>query len=348
MQNLIKKGASFPITVMLSESHGTGNIVHWMNYFKEKYKETFGFRNTFPKPPIIHSDRALVFLLAAIEVFNFDETMARYIERCWRIVQGTANKRDLELTIIHACLGHFMKSVKRNATKELSKKTGRNVLYLLIFSTGRRSLIYISKVPFGMWLAALLVNSSTFDEMIIVWENICIVLISTNQNDRFKMLLSLLSQMADKMNKEPDKANDVLKNVTVTSKIQCQSDLDKNAYENDENDLPLGEEDAVLQIESPFNELFTRIYEECKETLKVYDEPQWNNLPNNPLFSAAYLTRLLKLYMPTEPIWSNLLLGNFTSRYGYNSNFATVPCCCHTGRTTGVSESRMRVLKEAI
>ncbi|CAF1667456.1 unnamed protein product [Adineta ricciae] len=247
MQNLIKKGASFPITVMLSESHGTGNIVHWMNYFKEKYKETFGFRNTFPKPPIIHSDRALVFLLAAIEVFNFDETMAR-----------------------------------------------------------------------------------------------------TNQNDRFKMLLSLLSQMADKMNKEPDKANDVLKNVTVTSKIQCQSDLDKNAYENDENDLPLGEEDAVLQIESPFNELFTRIYEECKETLKVYDEPQWNNLPNNPLFSAAYLTRLLKLYMPTEPIWSNLLLGNFTSRYGYNSNFATVPCCCHTGRTTGVSESRMRVLKEAI
>ncbi|CAF1647365.1 unnamed protein product, partial [Adineta ricciae] len=326
MQNLIKKGPSFPITVMLSESHGTGDIVHWMNYFKEKYKETFGFRNTFPKPPIIHSDRALVFLLAAIEVFNFDETMARYIERCWRIVQGTANKRDLELTIIHACLGHFMKNVKRNATKELSKK----------------------QVPFGMWLAALLVNSSTLDEMIIVWENICIVLISTNQNDRFKMSLSLLSQMADKMNKDPDKANDVLKNVTVTSKIQFQSNLDKNAYENDENDLPLGEEDAVLQIESPFKELFTKIYEECKETLKVYDEPQWNNLPNNPLFSATYLTRLLKLYMPTAPIWSNLLLGNFTSRYGYNSNFATVPCCCHTGRTTGVSESRMRVLKEAI
>jgi hypothetical protein len=105
--------------------------------------------------------------------------------------------------------------------------------------------------------------------------------------------------------------------------------------------LPLGEEEAVLQIES-------EIYEQSKETMKIYDEPQWNNLPNNPLFSATYLTRLLKLYMPTAPIWSNLLLGNFMHRYGYKSNSTRAPCSCHFGRTTGVSESRMRVLKEAI
>ncbi|UJR13060.1 hypothetical protein I4U23_000086 [Adineta vaga] len=262
MQNLIKKGPSFPITIMLSNSHGTADIVHWMNCFKEKYKETYGFGHAFPKPPIIHSDRALV--------------------------------------------------------------------------------------PFGMWLMALLVNSSTLDEMIIVWENICIVLISTNQNDRFKMSLSLMSQMADKMNKDPDQTNDVLKNVTVTSKAQLHSDLDTNAYENNANELPLGEEETVLQIESSFKGLFTRIYEESKEAMKIYDEPQWNNLPSNPLFSATFLARLLKLYMPTAPIWSNLLLGNFKHRYGYKSNFEAAPCSCHTGRTTGVSESRMRVLKEAI
>ena len=75
---------------------------------------------------------------------------------------------------------------------------------------------------------ALLVNSSTLDEMIIVWKNICIVLISTSQNDKFKMSLSLLSQMADKMNKDPDKTNDVLKNVIVTSKGQFQSNLNEN------------------------------------------------------------------------------------------------------------------------
>ena len=52
--------------------------------------------------------------------------------------------------------------------------------------------------------------------------------------------------------------------------------------------------------------------------------------------------------MPTAPIWSNLLLGNFAQRYGYSSESVVSPCSCHFGRTTGVSESQMRVLKEAI
>ena len=93
-----------------------------MNCFIEKYKQVYGFSNPFSKPLIIYSDRALVFLLARIQVFNQDETMDRYIERCWRIVQRTATKRDLEITIVHACLGHFMKNVRKNASKDLSKK----------------------------------------------------------------------------------------------------------------------------------------------------------------------------------------------------------------------------------
>jgi hypothetical protein len=122
MSNLIKGGPSLPISAMISASHGTMDIVHWMNSFIEKYKRAYGFKDVFPKPPVIHSDRALVFLLAGIQVFNHDETMDRYIERCWRIVQGAATKRDLEITVIHVCLGHFMKNVKINASKDLTKK----------------------------------------------------------------------------------------------------------------------------------------------------------------------------------------------------------------------------------
>lgn len=96
MSNLSKGGPSLAITSMLSESHGTMDIVHWMNCFIEKYKQAYGFSHPFPKPPVIHSDRALVFLLAGIQIFNNDETMDRYIERCWRIVRQTASKRDLE------------------------------------------------------------------------------------------------------------------------------------------------------------------------------------------------------------------------------------------------------------
>jgi hypothetical protein len=101
-------------------------------------------------------------------------------------------------------------------------------------------------------------------------------------------------------------------------------------------------------MESSFKELFYKIYQQSKELIKQYDSSLWKNLPSNPLFSATYLQHLLKLYMPTAPIWSNLLLGNFIQRYGYSSTSAIPPCSCHFGRTTGVSESHMRVLKEAV
>ena len=122
MSSLQKGGSSLPITVMLTTSHGTMDIIHWMNCFIEKCKQVYGFSYALPKPPIIHCDRALVFHLVSIQVFNDDEAMDRYIERCWRIIQRTATKRDLEITIVHACLGRFMKNVKRNASKDLDKK----------------------------------------------------------------------------------------------------------------------------------------------------------------------------------------------------------------------------------
>ncbi|CAF1422336.1 unnamed protein product [Rotaria magnacalcarata] len=82
----------------------------------------YGFFKPFPKSPIIHSDRAPVFLLANIQIFNQGKIMDRYIERCWRILQRTATKRDLEITIVHACLGHFMKNKDDNITHDIGSE----------------------------------------------------------------------------------------------------------------------------------------------------------------------------------------------------------------------------------
>lgn len=101
-------------------------------------------------------------------------------------------------------------------------------------------------------------------------------------------------------------------------------------------------------MQSSFKELFSTIKQQCKDALKTYDAPQWETLPNNPLFSVTFLNRILKQYMPTAPLWSNLLLGNFSHRYGYSSSSIAPPCSCHFGRTTGTSESQMRVLKQAV
>ncbi|CAF3595458.1 unnamed protein product [Rotaria sp. Silwood1] len=132
MPNLSKGGPSLSVTAMLSTSHGTMDIIHWMNCFIEKYKMVYGFAKPFPKPPVIHSDRALVFLLAGIQLFNGDETMNLYIERCWRIIQGTASRQDLKLTVVHACLGHLMKNVKKNAAKDLTKKQASVIAHLFL------------------------------------------------------------------------------------------------------------------------------------------------------------------------------------------------------------------------
>ncbi|CAF5148545.1 unnamed protein product, partial [Rotaria sp. Silwood1] len=198
-----------------------------------------------------------------------------------------------------------------------------------------------------MWFMALLVNCNTLDEMIIIWRNVCIVLLSTNQNDQFKISLSTLSKMADQMNGDPEKTNFVLQGVSVTTKGQISNNMNVDNNDDITHDVGTNEDDPFY-IESSFKSLFITIYQQCKDLLKIYDASEWKDLPANPLFSAAYLSRILKLYMPTAPIWSNLLLGNFAQRYGYSLESAVSPCSCHFGRTTGVSESQMRVLKEAI
>ncbi|CAM4891244.1 unnamed protein product [Rotaria socialis] len=48
--------------------------------------------------------------------------MDRHIERCWHILQRTATKHDLEITIVHACLGHFMKNKDDNITHDIGSE----------------------------------------------------------------------------------------------------------------------------------------------------------------------------------------------------------------------------------
>ncbi len=75
---------------------------------------------------------------------------------------------------------------------------------------------------------ALLVNSNTLDEMVVVWRNICVVLLSPNRNDHFKLALSTLAKLAQDMNADPDKTNYIFQNVSVTVEGQITNTLDNN------------------------------------------------------------------------------------------------------------------------
>lgn len=64
-------------------------------------------RDYFPRPAVILSDRAQVFLQAALRVFN-EESYDQFLSRAYRIVTNRARRDDFTKTNIHACLAHFM------------------------------------------------------------------------------------------------------------------------------------------------------------------------------------------------------------------------------------------------
>ena len=78
------------------------------------------------------------------------------------------------------------------------------------------------QVPFAMWLMSLMINANTLEEMADVWAHICTVLLSPNQNSAFSLSISWLSTAADNVNKDPNKANFVNKNVRVNAQGVCR------------------------------------------------------------------------------------------------------------------------------
>ena len=76
-----------------------------------------------------------------------------------------------------------------------------------------------------------------------------------------------------------------------------------------------------------------------EESLQEYTE--------NPYYNPDYLKYILNIYLPIAPIWSNLMMGNLT-RYGYQSANPVEHCGCHNSRTTGISESRLKVIKHTV
>jgi len=209
-------GPSFPVTSMLSNTHKTLDLVHWLQDFELAYRKLFGFNSQFPKPPIVHSDGALVFQQAALRFFNGDLTISTYLKRCWTIVNKTATKEDLRKTLVHSCLAHFVKNLKHQAVKHYSKQKVSSVSF--IFN------VYFDcfQVPFALWIMSLLINSNSIEEMAGIWEHVCTVLLSPTQNSSYSISISCLSNAADNMNKDPNKDNFIIKNVKVDSKGVCR------------------------------------------------------------------------------------------------------------------------------
>ena len=119
---------------MISSDQTQPTAEYWISRFRNGEKKIYG-ASRLSQPVQINSDRAMVFVVTAMRVFN-NETLVMFLERSWKILPGIATLKELQLTVIHTCAFHFM----RNA-KEIVKRT---------MKVGSRSA--------GMWMLSLLMN----------------------------------------------------------------------------------------------------------------------------------------------------------------------------------------------
>ncbi|CAF4044203.1 unnamed protein product [Adineta steineri] len=64
-------------------------------------------KDMFPRPMVILSDRAQVFLQGGLRVFN-EESYEQFLARAYRMVTHQSLTDDFSKTSIHACVAHFM------------------------------------------------------------------------------------------------------------------------------------------------------------------------------------------------------------------------------------------------
>ncbi|CAF4249402.1 unnamed protein product [Rotaria sp. Silwood2] len=182
--NIVNEDTLVPLTFMLSESQTLHTVTNWLLTFKENHKKVFPHKkDSFPKPVVIISDRAQIFLQAALRVFN-EETYQQFFERAYRIVNHQAIENDLSKTIIHACLSHFMLDMRKRTNKYLPEDIRE----------------------FAMWCMALLVNTNLWNDMKENWRLICEVFMSYSTTETFQfkqsysVLLKRISHISNDLN----------------------------------------------------------------------------------------------------------------------------------------------------
>ncbi|CAF4730871.1 unnamed protein product, partial [Rotaria sp. Silwood2] len=140
----------------------------------------------FPQPQIVLSDRAQVFLIASLRIWN-NETMNDFLNRAYRIITSNATDSDLQKTNIHACLAHVLLDARNIINKYIPERF-RN---------------------FAMWCIALLVNTSVWCEFMNNWQLICFVFLELHLGEKH-INVSYQDALMDKISKihnDPNTSN---------------------------------------------------------------------------------------------------------------------------------------------
>ncbi|CAF1082871.1 unnamed protein product [Didymodactylos carnosus] len=263
--------------------HGT-RLLH----FKYAWKQVFPQKKPFPVSNTIISDRYFVLLRASLHQFN-NESYEGYLQRIFKIIDGHTSPEDKLKTKLHACLSHMMMYFRKKLVNKLVIAELREI---------------------AMWCLSLLVNTSIWNEMLENWRLICIVFInyfSTSfPSTTFKLLATKIMNLKrvnpsfHLLMEESKNTNGITQqNEEVergTTRNKSNKDTDPHDFDDDVN-INAGETEEILRKTKNYNDHIYAIFNEQTQLETI-----------NSGYSTRFLKYLLKWYMPSVILWSDLLI----------------------------------------
>ena len=260
-------------------------------------------------PVIVKIDFSMALISSVLMVYNRQD-MHEYLQWSWDAVHNCSGARRCR-TVVHVCLAHFVKCVKQQCSK--------------LFKSGTELILYTTS------LMSAAHNLSDVGEL---FHDLGVVLCSVHRTNLFTKSFARLEAKIAAYDPKHVILDDMLEHESETDMLHV-SDV-------------RGSEDRVMSRcpTSPFLSWASSIYASLVAEIKLHDRAE---LPQNRFCNAALFEQLMKVYMPTLPLWSSVLVSVYLT--------ADNKCCSHAHkthvteivpRTSGTQEQRFYVLKHLV
>lgn len=323
----IEGKSPIPIMSMISTVHSATFIKFWIAEFRRCEKVIFGHSN-MAVPCQIKMDRAMVFIIAILEEFNH-ETLKEFLDRSWRIVRGEARDTDLEKkTVPHACASHVMNDVKKLCKKYMA-----------------------NDIEYRLWCFSTLLNCSSFTEAERICEDMAIIFYGKKLTNEVQAASQRMHNRIKALSTDEAIRQDIY---SAFGKENAEQSDETPEEDKRKQKKPLTEEDFLTQaVGTRFEKWAQLTLQRGKDRISSCGE----NEEDNGRYSPAFLDNIMRLFLPTIPLWSALMTGDL-SRHGdtaiYKKNRYPGKGLKRANRnikgskTTSVQDARFNVLKNVI
>ncbi|CAF3829497.1 unnamed protein product [Rotaria sordida] len=268
---------------------------------------------TFPRPQIVLSDRAQIFLIGSLQIWN-NESMKDFLNRAYRIVNGNADDNDLKMMNIHACLSHVLLDIRKTINKYIEEQF--------------REL--------AMWSIALLINTSTWYEFKHNWKLICLVFLQLSRGEGHGNRENQ-DALLDKIKKIKSDTNTV---EAVKISESAEADKSKKGFDFDPYAFNEEEEDNTVELDKNFSRV-------TKQKI-ILDEEQEANATD-----SAFKTDINQIFRDALVITGISLEDALAAGHGdltrhrrrIVQSYERILIMSPQQRTTAISERRMCILK---